>query len=75
MGLRFVSFISLLLILLSIFEVKIVGAYEDPSIKIMEDFSGYPIHEPRDFLSLSVDSQGLQKQVKDCGFVMGPATV
>ncbi|CAM8936813.1 unnamed protein product [Rhodiola kirilowii] len=65
MGLRFFSYLLLLLLLLSIFESSTVGAHEDPSIKIMEDFSGYPIHEPRDFLGLSVDSQSLQKQIDE----------
>lgn len=42
----------------------------NPTIRTMEDFSGYPIHEPAQFgsinlaSSLSVDAQGLQKQVQ-----------
>lgn len=42
---------------------------EDPTIKTMEDFSGYPIHESHSHLSsLSVDAQGLEKQVKTSKF-------
>ncbi|GMY27220.1 ureidoglycolate hydrolase isoform X2 [Fagus crenata] len=43
---------------------------EDPTTKTMEDFSGYPIHEPHYFIqnfvsSLSVDTQSLQKQIDE----------
>ncbi|XP_004288446.1 PREDICTED: ureidoglycolate hydrolase [Fragaria vesca subsp. vesca] len=39
---------------------------EDPTIKTMEDFSGYPIHESHSHLSsLSVDAQGLEKQIDE----------
>jgi ureidoglycolate amidohydrolase len=43
---------------------------EDPTTKTMEDFSGYPIHEPHNFIqnfvsSLSVDTQSLQKQIDE----------
>ncbi|PRQ36361.1 putative ureidoglycolate amidohydrolase [Rosa chinensis] len=39
---------------------------EDPTIKTMEDFSGYPIHESHSHLSsLSVDAQSLQKQIDE----------
>ncbi|KAI8002722.1 Ureidoglycolate hydrolase [Camellia lanceoleosa] len=41
---------------------------EDPTTKTMEDFSGYPIHEPHSqnpLSSLSVDSQSLQKQIDE----------
>lgn len=44
-------------------------AEQHESIRTMEDFSGYPIHEPGQFgsinlaSSLFVDAQGLQKQV------------
>ncbi|CAH2046589.1 unnamed protein product [Thlaspi arvense] len=43
----------------------------NPTIRTMEDFSGYPIHEPAQFgsinlaSSLSVDAQGLQKQIDE----------
>lgn len=49
-----------------VFGLPVITAHNDPSNKIMEDFSGYPIHEPQSqdsLLSLSVDSEGLQKQV------------
>lgn len=39
---------------------------EDMTIKTMEEFSGYPIHEPiypNSLSSLSVNSESLQKQV------------
>lgn len=65
MGLRSIAYLSLVPIILSIFESKVFGGYEDPSIKMMEDFSGYPIHEPNDLLSLSVDSLSLQKQIDE----------
>ncbi|GAA0142460.1 hypothetical protein Leryth_019790 [Lithospermum erythrorhizon] len=49
--------------------IHVSSAYEDdgkdPTIKTMEAFSGYPIHEhvsPDPLSSLSVDTQGLQKQ-------------
>ncbi|KAL7177750.1 hypothetical protein ACSBR2_031006 [Camellia fascicularis] len=41
---------------------------EDPTTKTMEDFSGYPIHEPHSqnpLSSLSVDTQSLQKQIDE----------
>jgi hypothetical protein len=49
---------------------------EDPTTKTMEDFSGYPIHEPHNFIqnfvsSLSVDTQSLQKQVLNPTLLMG----
>uniref|UniRef100_A0A2P2JRK5 Ureidoglycolate hydrolase n=2 Tax=Rhizophora mucronata TaxID=61149 RepID=A0A2P2JRK5_RHIMU len=48
-------------------------SYEDPTIKTMEAFSGFPIDEPSAFSattsslpsSLSVDTQGLQKQIDE----------
>uniref|UniRef100_A0A7N0V529 Ureidoglycolate hydrolase n=1 Tax=Kalanchoe fedtschenkoi TaxID=63787 RepID=A0A7N0V529_KALFE len=62
MGLRFFCYLSLVLLVWRPFEV---GAHDDPMIKIMEDFSGYPIHEPSSSMSLSVDSQSLQKQIDE----------
>ncbi|XP_010522490.1 PREDICTED: ureidoglycolate hydrolase [Tarenaya hassleriana] len=53
---------------------------EDPTIRTMEDFSGYPIHEPDQFhfadlaSSLSVDSQRLKDQIDELsGFSDSPA--
>ncbi|CAI9776883.1 unnamed protein product [Fraxinus pennsylvanica] len=46
----------------------VITSHNDPSNKIMEDFSGYPIHEPQSqdsLLSLSVDSESLQKQIDE----------
>ncbi|XP_022863470.1 ureidoglycolate hydrolase isoform X2 [Olea europaea var. sylvestris] len=51
-----------------VFGLPVITAHNDPSNKIMEDFSGYPIHEPQSqdsLLSLSVDSEGLQKQIDE----------
>ncbi|OVA05311.1 Peptidase M20 [Macleaya cordata] len=43
---------------------------EDPTIQIMEEFSGYPIHEPHSsssssLSSLSVDTESLQRQIDE----------
>ncbi|PIN06021.1 ureidoglycolate amidohydrolase [Handroanthus impetiginosus] len=42
--------------------------YDDPTTKTMEEFSGYPVHEPHfqdSFSSLSVDADNLQKQIDE----------
>lgn len=66
---RFCS-VTFLLLLLLCFVLPLSSAQQqDETIKTMEDFSGYAIHEPGQFgsinlaSSLSVDAQGLQKQV------------
>ncbi|CAN4091192.1 unnamed protein product [Withania somnifera] len=38
---------------------------EDITVKTMEEFSGYPIHEPNYLNSLSVNSDTLQKQIDE----------
>ncbi|XP_050372323.1 ureidoglycolate hydrolase [Argentina anserina] len=51
---------------LCFFTAIIAHNNEDPTIKTMEDFSGYPIHESHSHLSsLSVDARGLQKQIDE----------
>lgn len=51
------------------FIVKLAHSYEDdPTIKTMEDFSGYPIHESHfsePLSSLLVDTDNLQKQIDE----------
>ncbi|KAL0388475.1 UNVERIFIED_CONTAM: Ureidoglycolate hydrolase [Sesamum radiatum] len=40
----------------------------DPTTKTMEEFSGYPVHEPHlpdSFTSLSVDTESLQRQIEE----------
>ncbi|KAH7843093.1 hypothetical protein Vadar_012522 [Vaccinium darrowii] len=69
MALRFSLFIlSPLLLFCCCHGIKAQKDGEDPTIKTMEDFSGYPIQEPH-FLnslsSLSVDTQSLQKQIDE----------
>ena len=67
-ALRF-SLLTLLPFCLCCFpEITALKDGEDPTIKTMEDFSGYPIHEPyfpNAVSSLSVDIHSLQKQVFD----------
>ncbi|PSR92903.1 Ureidoglycolate hydrolase [Actinidia chinensis var. chinensis] len=49
-------------------EITALKDGEDPTIKTMEDFSGYPIHEPHfpnAVSSLSVDIHSLQKQIDE----------
>ncbi|GFZ14229.1 ureidoglycolate amidohydrolase [Actinidia rufa] len=49
-------------------EITALKDGEDPTIKTMEDFSGYPIHEPHfpnTVSSLSVDIHSLQKQIDE----------
>ena len=63
------SAILLLLLLLCSFTAISAHENEDPTIKTMEDFSGYPFHESHSTSQshtvslLSVDTQSLQKQV------------
>ncbi|KAL5542167.1 hypothetical protein UlMin_009877 [Ulmus minor] len=69
MSLRFSQFALLLFLLCSITGIE-ADRDEDPTIKTMEDFSGYPIHESHSFIStaassLSVDAQSLQKQIDE----------
>lgn len=69
MALRFSLFIlSPLLLFCCCHGIKAQKDGEDPTIKTMEDFSGYPIQEPHFFnslSSLSVDTQSLQKQIDE----------
>ncbi|XP_010494336.1 PREDICTED: ureidoglycolate hydrolase [Camelina sativa] len=66
---RFCS-ITLLVICL-LLSSSLAQQQQHESIRTMEDFSGYPIHEPAQFgsinlaSSLSVDAQGLQKQIDE----------
>lgn len=63
MALRF----SLFIFIISLYFISdfpgIFGHDEDMTIKTMEEFSGYQIHEPKYPNSLSVNSDTLQKQV------------
>ncbi|CAN7102734.1 unnamed protein product [Brassica rapa subsp. narinosa] len=68
-------FVALLLISLVWSQLPSSSAQQqhepNPTIRTMEDFSGYPIHEPGQFgsislaSSLSVDAPGLQKQIEE----------
>ncbi|XP_022147423.1 ureidoglycolate hydrolase [Momordica charantia] len=66
-------FLALLLhfIFFSSFPSALAENYEDPTIKTMEAFSGYPVHEPSSFgvsnpvTSLSVDAENLVKQIEE----------
>ncbi|ESQ44673.1 hypothetical protein EUTSA_v10003195mg [Eutrema salsugineum] len=69
---RFCSIALLLISLLCSLPSTLAQQHEpNPTIRTMEDFSGYPIHEPSQFgsinlaSSLSVDAQGLQKQIDE----------
>lgn len=65
------QFIALLLhfIFVSSFSSALPQNHDDPTIRTMEAFSGYPVHEPSSLLisnpisSLSVDADTLVKQV------------
>ncbi|XP_048430590.1 ureidoglycolate hydrolase-like isoform X2 [Pyrus x bretschneideri] len=65
------SVILLLLLLLCSFTAISAHENEDPTIKTMEDFSGYPFHESHSTSQshtvslLSVDTQSLQKQIDE----------
>ncbi|VYS69169.1 unnamed protein product [Arabidopsis thaliana] len=67
---RFLCSIALLLISL-LLPSSLAQQQQHESIRTMEDFSGYPIHEPGQFgsinlaSSLSVDAPGLQKQIDE----------
>ncbi|XP_062108167.1 ureidoglycolate hydrolase [Humulus lupulus] len=69
---KIMSISALLLIFLCPFST-LAAAFndEDPTIRTMEDFSGYPIHESHSFISntlsssLSVDAQNLQSQIDE----------
>ncbi|KAF2550626.1 hypothetical protein F2Q68_00035671 [Brassica cretica] len=73
---RFCS-VALLLLLISLLWSQLPSSSAqqqhepNPTIRTMEDFSGYPIHEPGQFgsinlaSSLSVDAPGLQKQIEE----------
>ncbi|KAG7536589.1 Bacterial exopeptidase dimerization domain [Arabidopsis suecica] len=67
---RFLCFIALLVISL-LLPSSLAQQQQHESIRTMEDFSGYPIHEPGQFgsinlaSSLSVDAPGLQKQIDE----------
>ncbi|KAL9408256.1 hypothetical protein AB3S75_046752 [Citrus x aurantiifolia] len=73
MSLRFCnshSLYHLLLVLVIFCSISAIyaKANEDPTIRTMEAFSGYPIHESNSFVtnlvsSLSVDTETLQKQI------------
>ncbi|KAI4317966.1 hypothetical protein L6164_025786 [Bauhinia variegata] len=59
-----------LLLLLFSFSANSFHGDEDPTIRTMEQFSGYPIHDshssiPNSVYSLSVDAQSLQKQIDE----------
>ncbi|KAK4478164.1 hypothetical protein RD792_017446 [Penstemon davidsonii] len=62
---------TLLVLLYFIYGFVVISSHKDeydPTIKTMEDFSGYPIHEPefQDSLSsLSVDTESLQRQIDE----------
>ncbi|KAG7532891.1 Bacterial exopeptidase dimerization domain [Arabidopsis thaliana x Arabidopsis arenosa] len=67
---RFLCSIALLVISL-LLPSSLAQQQQHESIRTMEDFSGYPIHEPGQFgsinlaSSLSVDAPGLQKQIDE----------
>ncbi|CAL9242161.1 unnamed protein product [Arabidopsis halleri] len=67
---RFLCSIALLVISL-LLPSNLAQQQQHESIRTMEDFSGYPIHEPGQFgsinlaSSLSVDAPGLQKQIDE----------
>ncbi|KAG7604781.1 Ureidoglycolate hydrolase [Arabidopsis thaliana] len=67
---RFLCSIALLLISL-LLPSSLAQQQQHESIRTMEDFSGYPIHEPGQFgsinlaSSLSVDAPGLQNQIDE----------
>ncbi|KAK3043462.1 hypothetical protein RJ639_002041 [Escallonia herrerae] len=55
-----------LLCILPFTEILVNSYEEDPTAKTMEDFSGYPIHEPPlPSNSLSVNKESLQKQIDE----------
>ncbi|KAI3923555.1 hypothetical protein MKW92_044652 [Papaver armeniacum] len=66
MGFRFSHVLQLFLILSFSFSI-LANNEQDPTTKIMEDFSGYPIHEPQfsTSTSFSVDTENLQRQIDE----------
>ncbi|CAE6222452.1 unnamed protein product [Arabidopsis arenosa] len=68
---RFLCSVALLVISLLLPSSLAQQQQQHESIRTMEDFSGYPIHEPGQFgsinlaSSLSVDAPGLQKQIDE----------
>ncbi|EOA13296.1 hypothetical protein CARUB_v10026325mg [Capsella rubella] len=68
---RFCSVALVVVICLLLLPSSSAQQQQHESIRTMEDFSGYPIHEPGQFgsinlaSSLSVDAQGLQKQIDE----------
>ncbi|KAL6292167.1 hypothetical protein ACE6H2_000309 [Prunus campanulata] len=69
MSLKF-SHSAIIVLFLCSFPAILADEDEDPTIKTMDDFSGYPIHEPHSCFqntvsSLSVDTQSLQKQIDE----------
>lgn len=59
-----------LLVLCFSFSVIVAHKDEDPTTQTMEDFAGYPVHEPHSFIqnsisSLSVNTESLQKQIDE----------
>ncbi|KAK4732499.1 hypothetical protein R3W88_025487 [Solanum pinnatisectum] len=68
MALRFSLFIFIFSLYFICDFPGIFGHDEDRTIKTMEEFSGYPIHEPKypnSLSSLSVNSDTLQKQIDE----------
>ncbi|CAL8989878.1 unnamed protein product [Prunus brigantina] len=69
MSLKF-SHSAIIVLFLCSFTTILAHEDEDPTIKTMEDFSGYPVHEPQlsfqnTVSSLSVDTRSLQKQIDE----------
>ncbi|ONI26562.1 hypothetical protein PRUPE_1G031400 [Prunus persica] len=69
MSLKF-SHSAIIVLFLCSFTTILAHEDEDPTIKTMEDFSGYPIPEPHlsfqnTVSSLSVDTRSLQKQIDE----------
>ncbi|KAL3812510.1 hypothetical protein ACJIZ3_013778 [Penstemon smallii] len=68
MGLRFSTLLVLLYFIYGFVVISSNKDEYDPTIKTMEEFSGYPIHEPdfQDSLSsLSVETESLQRQIDE----------
>lgn len=70
-GIRLLSLLLPALLLLFVVSSPSIFAHndqQDPTVKTMEDFSGYPLHEsPHSFVSTSlvVDTRTLQKQIDE----------
>lgn len=70
MSLRFSHFVPLVLFFCYSLPVILAHKDEDPTKQTMDEFSGYPIHEPPSGIpnyvsSLSVATQSLQKQIDE----------